>query len=44
MAVEKAVNQAPLGMDEMMAQAANMEPDLEIEIEDPESVSIEMGG
>ena len=44
MAVEKAVNQAPLGMDQMMAEAANMEPDIEIEIEDPESVSIEMGG
>ena len=43
MAIEKSLSQAPLGLtEEMMAQAA--EPDIEIEIEDPERVSIEMGG
>ena len=40
MAIDKAVNQAPTGIDEVMAQAANMEPDIEIEIEDPEEVDI----
>ncbi|MGB1651814.1 MAG: hypothetical protein ACPHEP_12360, partial [Acidimicrobiales bacterium] len=44
MAIDKAVNQAPTGIDEVMAQAANMEPDIEIEIEDPEEVSINIGG
>ena len=42
MAIDKALNQAPLGLaddDLMMA-----EPALEIEIEDPESVSIKAGG
>ena len=43
MAIEKAVNQAPMGIDEMMAQAANMEPDIEIEIEDPEEVTVRVG-
>ena len=42
MAIDKAVNQAPLGLigDELMTA----EPDLEIEIEDPESVKIGIGG
>jgi hypothetical protein len=41
MAIEKAVNQAPLGLigDEVMSQ----EPAIEIEIDDPESVKIGMG-
>jgi hypothetical protein len=42
MAIDKAVNQAPLGLDSIDPQ--NNEPDLEIEIEDPESVSIKTGG
>jgi len=43
MAIEKSLSQAPLGLTkEMMDEAA--EPDIEIEIEDPERVSIEMGG
>ena len=44
MAIDKAVNQAPMGIDEMMAQGVNMEPDIEIEIEDPEEVTINAGG
>ena len=40
MAIDKALNQAPLGLTEAMSS----EPDLEIEIEDPESVSIKTGG
>lgn len=49
MAVDKSINQAPLGLDATLAAGVepgvNMpEPDVEIEIEDPESVSIEMGG
>ena len=40
MAIDKALNQAPLGLTEEMSS----EPDLEIEIEDPESVSIKTGG
>jgi hypothetical protein len=41
MAIDKALNQAPLGLSEM---AEDMEPAIEIEIEDPESVSIKAGG
>jgi hypothetical protein len=45
MAVDKALNQAPLGLTpEMMEEAANSEPMLEIEIEDPEKVTIGLGG
>lgn len=46
MAIEKSLNQAPLGMGEedMMGLGALGEPDIEIEIEDPERVSIEAGG
>jgi hypothetical protein len=42
MAIDKALNQAPLGMDPMMM--GDNEPALEIEIEDPESVSIGLPG
>ena len=41
MAIDKALNQAPTGLQEDME---SMEPDLEIEIEDPESVTIKAGG
>jgi len=45
MAIEKSLSQAPLGLtEEMMEEAAMAEPAIEIEIEDPEKVSIEMGG
>ena len=44
MAIEKALNQAPLGIDKMTANPADMEPDIEIEIEDPEEVTINVGG
>ena len=48
MAVDKAINQAPLGLDATLEAGAvpgiNVEPDLEIEIEDPESVRIAMDG
>ncbi len=48
MAVDKAINQAPLGLDATLEAGAvpgiNMEPDLEIEIEDPEEVTLRMGG
>jgi hypothetical protein len=48
MAVDKALNQAPLGLDSTLAAGAvpgvNMEPDLEIEIEDPEEVKLRMAG
>lgn len=40
MAIDKAIVAAPLGI----ADLANEEPDLEIEIEDPESVNIRAGG
>jgi hypothetical protein len=41
MAIDKALNQAPLGLNEMVE---DMEPAIEIEIEDPEEVKIRMGG
>lgn len=45
MAIEKALNQAPLGLtDEGMVEPEGMVPALEIEIEDPESVTIGMDG
>jgi hypothetical protein len=47
MAIDKALNQAPLGMlmGTEMAEPEMMKPDIEIEIEDPEKrVSIETGG
>ena len=40
MAIDKALYQAPMGIDD----AAAMEQPIEIEIEDPESVRIDMGG
>ena len=40
MAIEKSLNQAPLGLEDLMV----VEPDIEIEIEDPEEVKIRMGG
>ena len=43
MAIDKALYQAPQGIEEE-AQALMGEPDIEIEIEDPESVSIKAGG
>jgi hypothetical protein len=42
MAIDKALNRAPLGMDPMMM--GDNEPALEIEIEDPEEVTIGMPG
>jgi len=42
--IDKGLAQAPKGIDDMMAELANMEPDIEIEIEDPEEVSIKAGG
>ena len=46
MAIDKALNQAPLGvmMGTEMAEPESMEPDIEIEIEDPKRVEIEMMG
>ena len=48
MAVDKAINQAPLGLDATLEAGAvpgiNVEPDLEIEIEDPEEVTLRMDG
>src|SRR5210317_1044616 len=40
--IDKGLAQAPKGLDDMMAEMANMEP--EIEIEDPEEVTIKAGG
>jgi len=40
MAIDKSLNQAPMGIEDL----AGMEPDIEIEIEDPESVEIRAGG
>ena len=42
--IDKGLAQAPKGLDDMMAEMANMEPDVEIEIEDPEEVTIKAGG
>ncbi len=43
MAIDKALNQAPLGMSPQDVTAMLGEPDIEIEIEDPEEVSIRAG-
>jgi hypothetical protein len=43
MAIEKALNQAPMGLDNLPL-GQEMEPDIEIEIENPDRVSIEAGG
>jgi len=42
MDIDKSLNQAPLGMSPMMEMDTG--PDIEIEIEDPESVEIDIGG
>ena len=42
MAIDKALNQAPMGLG--MEEVETMEPDLEIEIEDPEEVNIRADG
>ena len=45
MAIDKALNQAPQGLTEAdLAVAQAMQPDIEIEIEDPESVTIGLDG
>jgi hypothetical protein len=44
MAIDKALNRAPLGLSSENMEAMIGEPDIEIEIEDPEEVSIKMGG
>jgi len=45
MAIDKALNQAPQGLTENdLAIAQSIQPDIEIEIEDPESVTIGMDG
>jgi len=44
MAIDKALNQAPLGLDEELPLGQELEPAFEIEIEDPERVSIKAGG
>ncbi len=43
MDIDKSLNQAPLGMSPMMSEM-DTGPDIEIEIEDPESVSIGIDG
>ena len=43
MAIDKALNQAPLGMS-AITPAMEEGPDIEIEIEDPESVEVDIGG
>ena len=42
MAIEKSLYQAPIGLDQMLAQQGQ-QPDLQIEIEDPESVTLGIG-
>jgi len=42
MAIDKSLSQAPLGIDDMLQQAPG--PDLEIEIENPDAVHIDMDG
>jgi hypothetical protein len=43
MDIDKSLNPAPLGMSPMMSEM-DTGPDIEIEIEDPEEVSVRMGG
>jgi chaperonin GroES len=43
MAIEKSFSQAPMGMSPEMLQGMMGEPDIEIEIEDPEEVTIRTG-
>ena len=42
--IDKGLAQAPKGLSEMMDEIATQEPDIEIEIEDPEEISIKAGG
>jgi hypothetical protein len=42
--IDKGLAQAPKGLSEMMDELATQEPDIEIEIEDPEEISIKAGG
>ena len=42
--IDKGLAQAPKGLSEMMDELATQEPDIEIEIEDPEEVTIKAGG
>lgn len=42
MSIEKSLYQAPAGLDEL--DALNQEPDIEIEIEDPESIKVSLEG
>ena len=42
--IDKGLAQAPKGLSEMMDEMATQEPDIEIEIEDPEEVTIRAGG
>ena len=44
MSIEKGLYAAPQGIDELLEEMQNSEPDIEIEIEDPESVEIKMPG
>lgn len=44
MAIDKALNQAPLGLGAMGVEELDQEPDFEIEIEDPEAVTMRMPG
>ena len=44
MAIDKAIGQAPMGLDKNLLLGQEMEPDIEIEIEDPERVSIGIDG
>ena len=44
MAIDKALNQAPLGLDEEALAEGALDPDIEIEIEDPEAVRIGLDG
>lgn len=44
MAIDKALNQAPLGLGAMAVEELDQEPDFEIEIEDPEAVTMRMPG
>jgi hypothetical protein len=43
MAIEKSLSQAPLGMSPEMMEEMMGAPDIEIEIEDPEEVTIRAG-
>lgn len=42
--IDKGIAQAPTGLDDAMGQVADTEEAIEIEIQDPESVSIKAGG